>query len=194
MLACKFLLSITTYKTGTNFNWKALLQWEEIDKKSAITYCDYIILLMVENIQNSQLSAVWGMWTLMIFCNCSSALWAARLSVDWTADPRLNPVGMLRVWPASTSRLPHAAPRPGSCNYGEAFFPTTHTHKWMSYDIKNRSRRQKHTCIRTNTHKYKCHDKNQILQQNALTNTNVQRMQGHIQAFRFARIQTHANT
>lgn len=74
---------------------------------------------------------------------CTSILRAALLSFDWTADPRLTPVGMLRVWPALTSRLPHAAPRPGSCNYEEAergsLFPNTHI------------RRHTHTCTCTDT-------------------------------------------
>ncbi|KAI4818743.1 hypothetical protein KUCAC02_004045, partial [Chaenocephalus aceratus] len=34
---------------------------------------------------------------------CTSILRAALLSFDWTADPRLTPLGMLRVWPALTS-------------------------------------------------------------------------------------------
>lgn len=76
---------------------------------------------------------------------CTSILRAALLSFDWTADPRLTPVGMLRVWLALTSRLPHAAPRPGSCNYGEAergsLFPNTlpdtqtNTDKWTETNV-----------------------------------------------------------
>lgn len=59
---------------------------------------------------------------------CTSILRAALQSFDWTGDPRLTPVGMLRVWPVLTSRLPHAGPRPGSCNYveGESFFANTY--------------------------------------------------------------------
>lgn len=71
---------------------------------------------------------------------CTSILQAALLSFDWTADPRLTPVGMLRVWPALTSRLPHAAPKPGSCNYGEAergsLFPNTHTDKRTETNVE----------------------------------------------------------
>lgn len=93
---------------------------------------------------------------------CTSILQAAMLSFDWTTDPRLTPVGMLRVWPALTSRLPHAAPRLGSCNYVEAkrerasFQTHTHTHPYVWYadtqrlTLKDRDKsinRDTHSCI-----------------------------------------------
>lgn len=91
---------------------------------------------------------------------CTSILQAAMLSFDWTTDPRLTPVGMLRVWPALTSRLPHAAPRLGSCNYVEAKRERasfqTHTHtplrlicRHTETDIKGQRQihKQRHTLM-----------------------------------------------